>query len=102
MTPEERIDELLEKLIVSANGNIWYDYIEKLKIPEIAEAKASLLQMLDSARLDEMELFKPVAESWVAKHYSYLGVNYLNERVAKLSASANAGRPTPNPKEKES
>ncbi len=46
--------------------------------------QAQLKQQDIKSRIDELNILTPVAESWVAKHYSYLGVNYVNDRLTQL------------------
>lgn len=54
----EWLDEILETLVQTAYGTIWYDYVEQIKLPELAIAKAAILTHLDSeifkARIDEL------------------------------------------------
>lgn len=45
-----------------------------------------------AARINELAMFKPVAESWVEKHHSYLGVNYLNKRIATITPTKEDNR----------
>ncbi len=50
------IDEKLEDLINESHGNIWEDYQRKIENPALAEAKASLIDYIESEIIGEDEL----------------------------------------------
>jgi hypothetical protein len=43
-TWEKQVEELAERLIESCYGTIWYDYKEKIKVPEIQEFVEAIRQ----------------------------------------------------------
>lgn len=70
-------------------SNVDYDALanvrQKFKADSNAWAEKRAKQQVREARLAELAQFKPVAESWVERHHSYLGVNYLDKRIAALT-----------------
>lgn len=90
LNEEDRLGEILtavfnEGMAYQVSSLKDYKDLNFMSVKTAKQELTNLIQTLEKkARIDELNIFTPLAESWVAKHYSYLGVNYVNDRLNQL------------------